>query len=827
MTGACAPEGRTRKLSLRFRLVALVLGTGVVPFVLTLVLLFPVIRREVFEAQGSTLAREAALLAAQVEVHLRAGSDPAEVHHVVASFRRGRLGRAYLYDVAGARLAGLPDLPTVPGSGDRPETGWLPFVFGRVPYLAGVAQVSGRRAPAALPGGPWVLAVVQPESEALAPLRGALERGGFFFAGISALALFFSWRLGEAFLVPLRKLRQGAEIMARTNLAHRIDIRTGDEMDALAQEFNRMGENLQRSYGALEQRVRDTTLHLSEERNRLAGVLRTMTEGVVLANEAGEVVLMTPRARLSLGANVSSGIGAPLAALLPPERLAFHLARVRRTWEKGLEAADPVVFPLADGRLLQGVLSAVRGPAGERAGVLFVFRDLRAPDEHGDGGGATLRELPQLLKGPAATLRSLVEVLVSRPAMEEEKRGAFLRAVQDEVSRLLERLHAAQRAAVATESARWPTAPCDPVALFREAAEGVEGVTVEVDVPDQGALWVRVEPYSWVRTLAAVPAWLRKSAPAAPIRSRLSLEHDAVVASFRVPALGALAAAELEALPLACAGEEVLSVGEAVRRNRGELWTRRSEGGFEVRLAFARAAPEREQAAPPASGLPEFYDFDLFLPHPAAEPSELLTTALTELDYVVFDTETTGLDPSRGDRLVSLSAVRVRRGKVAPAEGFHTLVQPGIPIPPESTRFHGLDDAAVAGAPTLADVFPQFRAFAGRAVLVAHNAAFDKKFLDLAAAALREPPLDNPVLDTLFLSYGLHGDLESHSLDAVARRLGVEIHGRHTSQGDARATAAVLVGLLPLLAARGITTLGDAKAFCDKMLLLRWRTSRF
>ncbi|NTU59948.1 MAG: HAMP domain-containing protein [Deltaproteobacteria bacterium] len=416
-------------------------GPGILPLALAVLLLFPVFRQEIFESQGLTLAREASFLAAEVEVYLRTSSDLGRAREVVASFRRGQRGRAYLYDETGARLAGLPDLPALPESKEsRPRLGWRTFELGRAAYVAGVASVRTDGATPSRPAGSWVLAVVQPESEVLAPLYRAVETVALFFFAVFALCAFFSWRLAEVFLAPLRKLRQGAEIVSRTNLAHRIDIRTGDELEALAGDFNRMAESLQRSYGELEERVRDTTLHLAGERNRLAAVLQTMAEGVVMANEAGRVVLVTPRARLALGGRASSGIGAPLADLLPADRLDFHLRRIRRAWGEGREAAEDVIFPLADGRLLRGVLSAVRGPAGELAGFLFVFRDLGAEGGEGEKPLEALREIPQLLKGPAATLRSLADVLEARPDMPEAKRRDFVRAVREEVSRLGERL---------------------------------------------------------------------------------------------------------------------------------------------------------------------------------------------------------------------------------------------------------------------------------------------------------------------------------------------------------------------------------------------------
>lgn len=133
----------------------------------------------------------------------------------------------------------------------------------------------------------------------------------------------------------------------------------------------------------------------------------------------------------------------------------------------------------------------------------------------------------------------------------------------------------------------------------------------------------------------------------------------------------------------------------------------------------------------------------------------------------------------------------------------------------------------VADAPSISQVYPQFTEFVGDSVLVAHNAAFDKKCLEIAAAESGAPMIDNPILDTLFLSYGIHEGTEGHSLDAIAERMGVTIEGRHTSMGDARATALIFLSLISLLPGRGVRTLAEAKAFCDSRLLLRWQSSRF
>ncbi len=191
--------------------------------------------------------------------------------------------------------------------------------------------------------------------------------------------------------------------------------------------------------------------------------------------------------------------------------------------------------------------------------------------------------------------------------------------------------------------------------------------------------------------------------------------------------------------------------------------------------------------------------------------AEWLDTPLDQIVFTVLDCETTGLHVGAGDRLIALGAVRVDGGVVRADDTFDALAHPGRAIPAASVAFHGITDDLVADAPAPEAVVADFAEYAAQSVLVGHQVAFDLGFL-LPVAASAGVDLEPLTLDTMLLSAVLDPDPDArHGLDAVCRRFGVDVIGRHTALGDALATAEVMVRMLPLLAQRGIVTLGDAR----------------
>ncbi len=206
------------------------------------------------------------------------------------------------------------------------------------------------------------------------------------------------------------------------------------------------------------------------------------------------------------------------------------------------------------------------------------------------------------------------------------------------------------------------------------------------------------------------------------------------------------------------------------------------------------------------TGRPEYYDFDLFS---ARDSSIDLDRKLSELAFTVFDTETTGLEPSKGDEIIQIGAARIVNNRLLRQEIFDQIVDPEIPLKPESIPIHGITEDMVLGKPNIDIVLPAFHAFCEDTVLIAHNAAFDMRFLQLKEERTGLC-FTQPVLDTLLLSAVIHPNQESHKLDVILERLGIKIDSRHNALEDAWATGEVFLKMLPLLEDKGIFTIRQA-----------------
>ena len=152
--------------------------------------------------------------------------------------------------------------------------------------------------------------------------------------------------------------------------------------------------------------------------------------------------------------------------------------------------------------------------------------------------------------------------------------------------------------------------------------------------------------------------------------------------------------------------------------------------------------------------------------------------------YVVVDLETTGLAPKR-DRILEIGAFKIIDGKCE--ERFHSLVNPGRPIPERVVALTGIDDAMVAGSEPVGRVIREFTDFAGALPLLGHNLMFDYAFLKHGAVN-EKLDFERSGVDTLKICRKLFPNLESRSLEAMCRYYHIEQERAHRAADDARVT---------------------------------------
>ena len=163
---------------------------------------------------------------------------------------------------------------------------------------------------------------------------------------------------------------------------------------------------------------------------------------------------------------------------------------------------------------------------------------------------------------------------------------------------------------------------------------------------------------------------------------------------------------------------------------------------------------------------------------------------------VLFDTETTGLDPLTGDRVIEVAALELLRD-LPTGRHFHALVDPCRDIPEEASRVHGLTRADLVGKPRFADIADAMLEFFGDAPLIAHNAAFDFGFVNAELARIGRPSLaDGRMVCTLTMAKRHYPGLPN-SLDALCRRFGIDLSERttHNALLDCRLLADVYIEL--------------------------------
>ncbi|MCH8557393.1 MAG: PAS domain-containing protein [Balneolia bacterium] len=598
------------------------------------------------------------------------------------------------------------------------------------------------------------------------------------------------------------------------------------EIDRIASGLKDASELLRDQQQRLDRELKQASTRLSSERDVLSAIVNQLARGLIVTNSEAQILLFNDAAGRMLSYSELSppvylGLGRQLGRILDERLVSWAMQEsVRRTGDEGVS----FITTTAGNRLARvQVLPTTHEPTAG-SGFLFFVNDVTELKSTQDQSSRFADEGIRKVRDSVAGIRSAAENLREYPDTDPKMQQRFYELILDESEKIagivLE--HQAGHEERAKSDVALSLVSTDELFGLLRNMEGELEHQPEIGDPDE-ELFLHADAF----TLPVGLLFLGKSIAEATgkIPELKTGKHDGYVRLSWMwkgeEILTEVAESWFEARPSVGGLQVPYPLSEIMQHHRAEWWQKTSDGGLCELSVILPMAPERPKSATPAAPekqRAEFYDFDLFNQRADADTLKIRLDAITA---TVFDTETTGLNPTGGDRLISIGAIRIVNGKPDTNQQFDRLIDPGRRIPASSTAIHGITEDMVAGKPGAKKVLGDFSHFCADDPLIAHNAAFDMRFLELERA--NPDHFRQPVLDTLLLSTVLHPNLEGHSLDVLAERFGLETGTRHNALDDTLLTAALFVKLVPLLRSEGIVTIEDALRASRESLYARLR----
>ena len=678
---------------------------------------------------------------------------------------------------------------------------------------------------------------VEPVEQALL-IRLIKEQFWYFFStGVFLFAAFgftLDWFF-RFYILPLNQLIEETQVMNSVNPAHRLKIDGSHDVKRLAELINSCGDRYEAARHSLDRSVESAKAKTEAEKNILATILAELTQGVLICDPKGRVLLYNRQAQRALDRGVQTddsgeygnvpegfvGLHRSVYSLISKDLIEHALKDIRRKRaERRPDVSACFVMVNHQQRQLRVETLPILDEDHQFAGFVLIFTDITNHLEHSGRLNRNLKSITKTLRSSVAAISSAAELMLQFPDMASDQKQGFVDIISRETQVLSRMLQTKLTETNVYALSRWPLSPIllnDFIGMVKNEVPDTADLQIEVAEVDARCM-IRIDTYSLVLAMAFV-------------FERLKAEGQGSCNLMRVAAPGNLVQLDLmwcgDPIPIETLrhwNDQLLTVAEStypltlkevLDHHHAEIWPHQDKqdpnlSGLRLFIPMLRSEgkPEdiRRMTLLP-KGRPEFYDFDLF--SQVGQVPELEKRLLGELVFTVFDTETTGLDPRGGDEIISIGAVRVVNGRLLHTEKIDQLIDPRRPVPAESTKYHGIDERMLAGKPTIDKVLPFFHRFAQNTVLVGHNVAFDLRMLQMKekATGIR---FSNPVLDTMHLAAMVHPAHHDHSLDTIAVRLGVVLTKRHDALGDAIATGEIFLKLIPLLNAKGIYTLKDA-----------------
>ncbi len=630
--------------------------------------------------------------------------------------------------------------------------------------------------------------------------------------------------------LPMDALSHGSEIMATTNPAHKLELPESHMYGNTPDNIQKLGDALDKAKREIAMALASGAAEMEQKKAWLETILREVREGVVVCDMEGKILLYNPAAQRLFKNNEALALRRSLYSICtraPIEHTLEMLLHRHASDRKKEIDAQFVIATVNEGSLLQCKMSLIQSKSKGRPVFVITFDDVTYKIDVVERRDNLLRSVVDQLRSPLASLRAAAENLQLYPKMLPDMRSSFENVIAQQSLILTNRFESIAKECRSLFTSQWILSDIYSSDLINGMALRLEktgGPTVTITgVP----LWLHIDSHSIMLVMEFFANRIQS------LRGVSEIDIEALLGDKRVYLDFIWEGVHIPEPVIEEWLDQVLTesigsvrVKDILDRHDSDVWSlqHKRKGFAMLRVPLPGSIRQWEKPEEKLPERPEFYDFEQI--EEQEDISSIVNLPLSSLTYVAFDTETTGLQPSQGDEIISIAGVSIINQRIISGETFQRLVNPHRSIPESSYRFHGIKEEMVKDKPPISIVLPQFKAFAGDAVLVAHNAAFDMKFMRLKEeeSGLK---FHNPVLDTLLLSVFVHSHAEDHTLSAIADRLGVEVVGRHTALGDSMVTAQIFLRLLDLLDERGITTLGEALEASEKMFAIRKQQAQF
>lgn len=656
-----------------------------------------------------------------------------------------------------------------------------------------------------------------------------------------AIGVLVLHKLFKQYVEGLLRMAETLRLMHGANRNFRVTPEGPPEVQQLARAANDLAQQRDVLMDDVDAQISRAKASVEEEKNRLAALMSELAQAVVVCNLDGRILLYNNRARLqfkalaqgptSVSGGALIGLGRSIFSILEKNQVQHAQDVIKQRLLSGKSAISNFVTTTRGGQLLRAQMVPVLAAAGEGAakmsGYVLTVENITRSIEQEARRDQVLHSLTEGSRSALGNIRAAVANLIDYPDMETELRQRFVGVVDDEAAKMSHRLDETMVEFSDSMKTRWPLEDVlgiDVIAAAQRRMEDKLQLAIKMEELDD-ALWIKADSFSLVFALLFLASRLQDHYEPRELRFRLTSEGKLAYLDliWAGPTMSSETFYTWEMDAMQVGGETTpLSLRDVIDRHGGEIWYQREKAAHRAffRFVLPVATPEVEMESEErkrGSGRPEYYDFDLFN---FEDKSIDLDRKLSELTYTVFDTETTGLEPSNGDEIIQIGAARIVNNRLLRQEVFDQILDPERPLKPESIPIHGITEDMVRGKPNIDVVLPAFHEFCEDTVLIAHNAAFDMRFLQLKEerTGIR---FSQPVLDTLLLSAVVHPNQESHKLDVILERLGISIGTRHNALEDALATAEVFLKMIPLLEEQGIVTVREALEASEKTYFAR------